>query len=90
MTKKLSWAQRRALEKLERGAPIAAAHPATIEALRLRGLIDDHPRAGYAITDAGRARLHPKLGRKPGSVRQQIAKREFLARQLELPLEVPR
>ena len=90
MTAKLSRPQRRALEDLERGA-MAATHPTVITALLKRGLIAEHDNgARHEITDAGRARLHLKRGRKPGAGPVQRAERAFLARQLALPLEVAR
>lgn len=91
MTAKLSRPQRRALEDLARGATLAATHPTVITALLKRGLIAEHDQGRcHTITDAGRARLRARRGRKPGTGPAQCAGRAFLARQLELPLEVAR
>jgi len=91
MTAKLSRPQRRALEDLERGATLAATHPTVITALLKRGLIAEHDQGRcHTITDAGRERLRLKRGRKSGAGPVQRAGRSFLARQLVLPLEVPR
>ena len=57
----------------------------TLRALRKRGLIAG-PGQGLRLTDAGRARLEVKRGRKPGE--PTLAAREVAARQLALPLEV--
>lgn len=87
MTAKLSRPQRRALEDLERGATLAATHPTVTTALLKRGLITSDGQ-DVRLTDVGLARLHLRRGRKPGpSLR---AERASTARQLELPLEVPR
>ncbi len=85
MTAKLSRPQRRALEDLERGATLIATHPTVIAALHKRGLITSDGQDAR-LTDAGRARLDVKRGRKPGG--PTLAAREFAARQLTLPLEV--
>ena len=91
MNAKLSRPQRRALEDLERGATLAATHPTVITALLKRGLIAEHDNGDrHEITDAGRERLRTKRGRKQGTGRVQRAEREFLVRQMALPLEVPR
>ena len=91
MTAKLSRPQRRALEDLERGATLAATHPTMISALLRRGLITEHENGDrHEITDAGRARLRAKRGRKLGTGPVQRAELEFMARQLGLPLEVAR
>lgn len=57
----------------------------TLRSLHRCGLItSDDP--GAKLTDAGRARLEVKRGRKLGALTR--AQREFAARQLALPLEV--
>ncbi len=57
----------------------------TLRALHKRGLITSYGQDAR-LTDAGRARLEVKRGRKPGA--PTLAAREFAARQLALPMEV--
>ena len=83
-TQPLTREQRRALLLL-RADRWPNALEVTLRALRKRGLIAG-PGQGLRLTDAGRARLEVKRGRKPGGPTR--AQREFVARQLALPLEV--
>jgi hypothetical protein len=82
-TKPLTSEQRRVL--LLRADRQPYAPEVTLRALHRRGLITSDGRDAR-LTDAGRARLEVKRGRKPGG--PTLAAREFAARQLALPLEV--
>lgn len=84
-TQRLTREQRRVMLLLHAGA-VTIALETVWRALHRRGMItSDGP--GAQLTDAGRARLEVKRGRKPGVM--TLAQREFAARQLPLPLPLP-
>jgi hypothetical protein len=83
-TQPLTREQRRVLLLLRADDRWPNALEVTLRALQKRGLITG-PGEGLRLTDAGRARLEVKRGRKPGG--PTLAAREFAARQLPLWME---